>query len=141
TGNRRCRRGALELGAGPALPVAGCLFPVPCSLFPVPGPRGQEICALDADPDRLRRMKLRHAADHRTLLWAFLFFSAVALSQYAFPALAGWLLPLGIYFGYCAAIFSHNHNHCPTFTSRRANAFFSAWISVFYGYPTFAWIP
>jgi beta-carotene hydroxylase len=86
-------------------------------------------------------MKLRYAADWRTLVWAFVFFPGVALAQYAVPSLAGWLLPVGIYLAYAAAIFSHNHNHCPTFTGRRANAFFSAWISVFYGYPTFAWIP
>jgi beta-carotene hydroxylase len=86
-------------------------------------------------------MKLRHAADSRTMLWAFLFFPGAALAQYLWPALAGWMLPVSIYFGYCAAIFSHNHNHCPTFHSRKWNAFFSAWISVFYGYPTFAWIP
>jgi beta-carotene hydroxylase len=86
-------------------------------------------------------MKLRHSADRRTLLWSFVLFPGVALAQYLVPALAGWLLPLSLYLAYCAAIFAHNHNHCPTFVSRRANAFFSAWISVFYGYPTFAWIP
>jgi fatty acid desaturase len=86
-------------------------------------------------------MKLRNPADRRTLLWAFVFFPGVALAQYALPALAGWTLPLSLYLAYCAAIFSHNHNHCPTFAGRRSNAFFSAWISVFYGYPTFAWIP
>jgi len=86
-------------------------------------------------------MKLRNPADRRTLLWAFVFFPGVALAQYAVPALAGWTLPLSLYLAYCAAIFSHNHNHCPTFAGRRSNAFFSAWISVFYGYPTFAWIP
>jgi beta-carotene hydroxylase len=86
-------------------------------------------------------MKLRYAADRRTLVYAFVLFPGVALAQYAFPALAGWILPLSIYMAYSAAIFSHNHNHCPTFTSRKGNAFFSAWISVFYGYPTFAWIP
>src|SRR6476659_1831577 len=86
-------------------------------------------------------MKLRSPADRRTMLWAFVFFPGVALVQFAFPALAGWALPLSMYLAYCAAIFSHNHNHCPTFAGRRSNAFFSAWISVFYGYPTFAWIP
>jgi beta-carotene hydroxylase len=86
-------------------------------------------------------MMLRNAADRRTLFWAFVLFPGVVAAQYAVPALAGWLLPVSIYLGYCAAIFSHNHNHCPTFTNRRANAFFSAWISVFYGYPSFAWIP
>jgi beta-carotene hydroxylase len=86
-------------------------------------------------------MILRNPADRRTLIWAFVFFPGIAALQYIFPQLAWWLLPLSMYLGYCAAIFSHNHNHCPTFVSRRGNAFFAAWISIFYGYPTFAWIP
>ena len=64
-------------------------------------------------------MKPRFAADYRTLLWALVFFPGVALSQYAFPQLVGWLIPLSLYMGFCAGVFSHNHNHCPTFKSRR----------------------
>lgn len=86
-------------------------------------------------------MGLRFAADYRTLLWAFVLFPGVALSQYVYPGLVGWLLPVSLYMGYCAGIFSHNHNHCPTFHSRKLNDFFAAYISVFYGYPLFAWIP
>jgi len=51
------------------------------------------------------------------------------------------LVPLSLYLGFCAGVFSHNQNHCPTFKSRRLNAFYQAWLSVFYGFPTFAWIP
>jgi fatty acid desaturase len=51
------------------------------------------------------------------------------------------MLPLSLYFGFCAGVFSHNHNHCPTFKSRRANAVYASWLSIFYGYPVFAWIP
>ncbi len=36
---------------------------------------------------------------------------------------------------------AHNHNHCPTFASKRANDLFGNGLSIFYGYPTFAWIP
>jgi fatty acid desaturase len=50
-------------------------------------------------------------------------------------------LPISLYFGFCTGVFSHNHNHCPTFKSKRLNSIFAAWLSVFYGYPTFAWIP
>jgi fatty acid desaturase len=85
-------------------------------------------------------MRLRHAADYRTLLWFFAM-HVVAFSQYALPQLAPWLLPVSLYFGFCAGVFSHNHNHCPTFQSRRANAFYANWLSIFYGYPVFAWIP
>jgi fatty acid desaturase len=65
---------------------------------------------------------------------------AVAL-QYGIPALAGWLLPLSIYLAYSAGVIAHNHNHCPTFVRRGPNALLGAWISLFYGYPVFAWIP
>jgi fatty acid desaturase len=84
---------------------------------------------------------LRYRSDIRTLLWAFVLFPATALVQYARPELAGWMLPIGLYFGFCAGVLSHNQNHCPTFTTKRMNAFYAAWLSAFYGYPTFAWIP
>ncbi|HET9960653.1 MAG TPA: fatty acid desaturase, partial [Polyangiaceae bacterium] len=94
--------------------------------------------------DRLRlanTMLPRVAADYRTVLWAFVLFPGVALAHYVNPGLIGWLLPISIYLGYCAGIFSHNHNHCPTFRSRAMNDFFSIWLSIFYGYPLFGWIP
>ena len=83
----------------------------------------------------------RVAADYRTMLWAFVLFPGVALAHYFEPRLIGWMLPLSLYLGFCAGVFSHNQNHCPTFRSKRANVFYAAWLSVFYGYPTFAWIP
>jgi fatty acid desaturase len=84
---------------------------------------------------------LRHGSDGRTLLWAFLFFPALGLAPFACPRLIPWLLPLNLYAGFCAGVLSHNHNHSPVFKSRRWNACYSAWLSLFYGYPTFAWIP
>src|ERR1700742_652087 len=84
---------------------------------------------------------LRHAADRRTALWAFVFFPIVGFAPYVEPRLIPWLLPVSLYFGFCAGVFSHNHNHCPMFKNRKWNAFYSAWLSVFYGFPTFAWIP
>src|SRR5690606_21927894 len=86
-------------------------------------------------------LRPRFAADYRCLVYAFLLFPGVGLAHYVWPHLIGWLLPVSLYLGYCAGIFSHNHNHCPTFASRKMNDFFAAWLSVFYGYPLFAWIP
>lgn len=84
---------------------------------------------------------LRHRADWRTLLWALVLFPAAGFAPYAWPRVVPWTLPLLLYLGFCAGVFSHNHNHSPTFESRRLNAFYSAWLSIFYGFPTFAWIP
>jgi beta-carotene hydroxylase len=82
----------------------------------------------------------RHTADYRTLLWALLM-PVVALAQYARPDLIPYLFPVGCYFALSAGVIAHNHNHCPTFKNRRANNVFGSWLSIFYGYPTFGWIP
>jgi beta-carotene hydroxylase len=86
-------------------------------------------------------MKLRHRADWRTLVWACGLMPGLVVVSYARPALAGWLLPLAMYAAYSAAVIAHNHNHCPTFTGKATNAVFSTWISLFYGFPTYGWIP
>ena len=84
---------------------------------------------------------LRFSSDWRTVLWAFVCFPALGLAPYVEPRLIPWLLPVSLYFGFCAGVFSHNHNHCPTFKSRKLNAFYSAWLSIFYLFPTYVWIP
>lgn len=86
-------------------------------------------------------MILRYRADLRTLVWAFGLMPGLVLVQYCYPRTAGWLLPLSMYASYSAAVIAHNHNHAGTFVNRTANHVFSAWISVFYGFPTYGWIP
>jgi beta-carotene hydroxylase len=65
-------------------------------------------------------MSPRHNADYRTLLW---------------------LAIMPMYLAACAGVIAHNHNHSPTFKNKRANTGMAAYLSVFYGYPTFGWIP
>jgi fatty acid desaturase len=38
-------------------------------------------------------------------------------------------------------VLTHNQNHCPTFAGRGANLFYGAWLSIFYGFPIFSWVP
>jgi fatty acid desaturase len=86
-------------------------------------------------------MKLRFAADARVLLWAFVLFPGAVALAYAMPSHLAQVLPLSLYTGFCAGVFAHYHNHCPVFHGRRTNALYAIWISIFYGYPIFAWIP
>jgi fatty acid desaturase len=65
----------------------------------------------------------------------------VALVPYARPELVPYLSPVSCYLALAAGVLAHNHNHCPTFKNRRLNNVYANWLSVFYGYPTFAWIP
>jgi fatty acid desaturase len=83
----------------------------------------------------------RYAADYRTLLWVFVLAPAFIGIQYARPDLIPYLWWVSAYFAIASGVIAHNHNHCPTFSDKRANAFFANWISLLYGFPTFAWIP
>jgi beta-carotene hydroxylase len=82
----------------------------------------------------------RRSADYRTILWV-LMAQLLVIVLYARPELAPYTWPLSCYFALACGIIAHNHNHCPTFRDRRANTAFGMWISLFYGYPTFAWVP
>lgn len=84
---------------------------------------------------------LRFAADRRTLLWMLVFAPGLVALQYARPDLLPWLSWLSFYFAISAGVIAHNHLHSPTFKNKRLSEAFGNWIAIFYGYPTFAWIP
>jgi fatty acid desaturase len=86
-------------------------------------------------------MNLRFVADRRTLLWAFVLFPGAAAIAYALPRHVTWVLPLSLYTGFSAGVLAHYQNHCPVFRGRGANAVYAVWLSIFYGYPIFAWVP
>ncbi|MEP7048958.1 MAG: fatty acid desaturase [Pseudomonadota bacterium] len=83
----------------------------------------------------------RRTEDYRTLLWVGVFTPALVVVQYLAPRLNFILLPLSCYFAIATGVIAHNHMHRPTLRSKWANELFSCWISVFYGYPVFAWLP
>lgn len=84
---------------------------------------------------------LRYAADYRTLFWMFVLMPGLVAFQYAKPEYLPYLSWLSFYFAISAGVIAHNHLHSPTFKNKKSSEFFSYWISVFYGFPTFAWIP
>lgn len=85
-------------------------------------------------------MRVRHRSDLRTIVWTLLGAGVVAL-QYANPHWVPYLWWLSCYFALASGVIAHNHNHHATFVGKKTNACFSVWLSLFYGYPTFAWIP
>lgn len=85
-------------------------------------------------------MKLRYVEDIRTILWVLLAIALLAFHLFN-PAFALVALPFACYFALACGVIAHNHNHCPIFESRSLNQIFSNVISIFYGYPAFAWIP
>jgi fatty acid desaturase len=86
-------------------------------------------------------MKLRHLADRRTLCWTLGLCPLLPSMAYVWPALAPWLLAPALGLAYSVGAIAHNHNHVPTFTGRRWNEAFGAWLSFFYGAPLVFWVP
>jgi fatty acid desaturase len=95
----------------------------------------------EREPTTGHCMHVRFVEDSRSLFWAFVLFPSLPIAVYLRPSLGPWLLPLALYLSYCAGVLTHNHNHCPTFTGKRANLFYGAWLSFFYGFPIFSWVP
>lgn len=83
----------------------------------------------------------RVRADWRALLWVFVLMPAVAIAQLMRPSLAVVLFPVALYLAYCAAVLAHCHNHVRVFMNRSMNGIYGSMLSIFYGYPIFAWIP
>ena len=82
----------------------------------------------------------RFKADYRTLVWA-LAMPIVLVAQIMNPRLMPYLSPVSFYLAMAAGTMAHNHNHCPVFASKRMNTIYAAYVSIFYGYPSFAWVP
>ena len=83
----------------------------------------------------------RRVEDYRTLLWAMVLTPALVVTHFLYPKLNWLLLPASCYFAIAAGVIAHNHMHRPTLRSKWANELFSCVLSVFYGYPIFAWLP
>lgn len=83
---------------------------------------------------------LRFSSDWKTLAWVAIATALVAV-QYARPDLVFVLWWVSAYFALAIGTIAHNHNHSPTFKNKSLNYAFGNVISLFYGYPVFAWVP
>ena len=83
----------------------------------------------------------RRSEDYRTLLWLLGFAPLLVALHAVKPEWSLRLLPVSCYFAIATGVIAHNHMHRPTLRAQWANELLSAWISVFYGYPVFAWLP
>lgn len=83
---------------------------------------------------------LRYAADRRTLVYG-LIITVLALVQWFLPAIYWPLVLASCVMAVPVAVIAHNHNHLGIFKSQRLNRLTDYWITVFYGFPAFGWIP
>ena len=84
---------------------------------------------------------LDNSRDRRTLFWSLGLFPSMPLVAAFWPQFSYFLWPLALYLGFSAGVLSHYHNHRGVFRRAWLNQSYSVWLSVFYGFPIFAWIP
>ncbi len=82
---------------------------------------------------------LKYKADIKTLL----FLTATTLMligqwTYGFHPVS---YIVSLYLAITVAVIAHNHNHVPMWDSQLLNTLTDYWITLFYGFPVFAWIP
>lgn len=83
---------------------------------------------------------LNYWADLRTL--AFLVITTALLPlNWMQEKFNPWLFGLAVFMAVTVAVTAHNHNHVRIWKSPALNLLTDLWITAFYGFPVFAWVP
>lgn len=83
---------------------------------------------------------LKHRADLRTIVFAAITTSFLALNWVS-PSFNIWLFAGSMAMAVSVSTMVHNHNHVRMWRSKALNAITDYWLTLFYGFPVFAWIP
>lgn len=83
---------------------------------------------------------LRFKADLRTVAYMIVT-TAVFVLQWAVVGFHPALYVLYLFLSIAVTVIAHNHNHLPIWKKPFLNHVTDYWLTVFYGFPAFAWIP
>jgi len=82
---------------------------------------------------------LKHKSDIKTLV--YLLVSPILLIIQWRVGFHWLLYFVALYFAVCVSVIAHNHNHVPMWKNAVMNHVTDYWITLFYGFPIFAWTP
>lgn len=85
-------------------------------------------------------MMLRYKADIKTIIYMIIT-SAVLIIQWQFTGVSPLIYTVYLFLSVSVAVITHNHNHVKIWKSKVMNTLTDWWLTVFYGFPVFAWIP
>jgi beta-carotene hydroxylase len=85
-------------------------------------------------------MLLRYKADVRTLFY-MLVTTSLFVAQWYLGGIQPILYIAYLFFTVSVTVIAHNHNHLPIWRSKILNQLTDYWLTVFYGFPAFGWIP
>lgn len=83
---------------------------------------------------------LKYKADYKTIIYMVLTTGLFAIQWYIGEVnliLYVWYLFLSV----AVSTMAHNHNHISMWKNKWMNLFQDNWLTIFYGFPVFAWIP
>ncbi len=84
--------------------------------------------------------KLKNNADLKSLAYIFIT-TAVFIAQWVWIGMNPFIYTWYLFMSVSVAVMTHNHNHLPMWNSKKLNLLTDWWLTVFYGFPIFAWIP
>lgn len=83
---------------------------------------------------------LAYKADLRTLAYMTVT-TALLVVQWNLRAIQPMIYLWSLFMAVSVAIIAHNHNHVPLWKARFLNILTDYWLTLFYGFPAFGWIP
>jgi beta-carotene hydroxylase len=83
---------------------------------------------------------LRYRADLQTLAYMAIT-TALLVWQWMLPEFSLVLFLAAGFMAVTVTVIAHNHNHLRMWRSRTANVLTDYWLTLFYGFPAFAWVP
>jgi beta-carotene hydroxylase len=84
--------------------------------------------------------RLRNKADIKSLAYMFIT-TALLIIQWQWIGLNPFIYIWYLFMSVAVSVMTHNHNHLPMWHSKNLNVLTDWWLTVFYGFPVFAWIP
>ena len=85
-------------------------------------------------------LKLKEKADIKSLVYIFIT-TALFIAQWIWLGVNPFIYTWFLFMSVAVAVMTHNHNHLPMWRSKVLNVLTDWWLTVFYGFPIFAWIP
>ena len=83
---------------------------------------------------------LKNKADIKSLVYIFLT-TMLLIIQWLFLGVNTFIYTWYLFMSVAVSVMTHNHNHLPMWQSKTLNTLTDWWLTVFYGFPIFAWIP
>jgi len=85
-------------------------------------------------------VKLKNKADTKSLVYIFIT-TIMLFIQWVWIGINPFIYTCYLFLSVAVSVMTHNHNHLPMWQSKRLNILTGWWLTVFYGFPVFAWIP